>query len=240
MTRDHLTKRQQLQNLQKVLQGSGTSAGEVISLDLAGLEELLPMRRLSPGGLVEWWSDGEGAGAWTMALLAAKELQRQGFLLVLIDPTGEFYPPGAFQLGIDLERLIVVRPLNGNETLWSLEQSLRSAARVVVMADLHRLPSSTYRRLKLAAERGGNIGFLLRPQEVRGDPSWADVRLLVEPVSTGLPNRTRRLKVTLLSARGSEWRERSVVLDISDEADVVSVVSGVDRAEIAVHVPRAS
>jgi hypothetical protein len=44
------------------------------------------------------------------------------------------------------------------------------------------LADREFRRLQLAAETGGTLGLLVRPAQARDEPSWADLRLLVEPV----------------------------------------------------------
>jgi hypothetical protein len=42
-----------------------------------------------------------------------------------------------------------------------------------------------FRRWQLAAERGGSVGLLMRPSTARAAPSWADVRIAVEPQGLG-------------------------------------------------------
>jgi len=56
------------------------------------------------------------------------------------------------------------------------------------VADVQRLSWLEARRLQLAAEQGGGLGLLIRPEAVRHQPSWADVRLLVEPLPTTSPD----------------------------------------------------
>src|SRR5690606_1528680 len=43
------------------------------------------------------------------------------------------------------------------------------------------LEDRAFRRLQLAAEQTGSVGLLIRPRAVLSQPSWAAVRLLVEP-----------------------------------------------------------
>src|SRR5262245_5227193 len=64
---------------------------------------------LPRGRLVEMagpWSSGKTA----LALAAAARVTAQGGLVAYIDARRELYPPAAAQLGVDLERLLVVRP----------------------------------------------------------------------------------------------------------------------------------
>jgi hypothetical protein len=117
------------------------------------------------------------SSACTLSLLAAREACRDGGTLVVIDRQQIFYPPAAAAWGIDLERLIVVRPRSARDELWAAVQSLRSPAVAAVWGMIDRLDSRAFRRLQLAAQAGRTLGLLLRPPSARGQPSWADVRL---------------------------------------------------------------
>jgi protein ImuA len=177
------------------------------------------------GSLVEWLFEGEASGAGTLALLAARAASDDGRLLVVMDSRGDFFPPAAIRLGIAIEQLIVVRPQNAADHDWAMDQVLRSPVVAAVLAWPETLVQRTFRRWQLAAEEGGTLGLLLRPASARCEPSWADVRLLVEPVSsrhapsavtsngtrsmpaTSMPATrvfaTRRLRITLLRCRGT-------------------------------------
>lgn len=76
----------------------------------ATLEKILPQVR--GGSLVELLSAIPGAGAWTLALLLAKQMCGERKALVIADAQNSFYPPAACKLGIDLDRTIVVRVLS--------------------------------------------------------------------------------------------------------------------------------
>ena len=147
------------------------------------LDGILPEGGLRRGTLVEWLSAGEGTGAWTLALLAARETCRHGGSLAVLDRRGDFYPPAAVRLGIEPEQLLVVHAESAADHDWAMDQVLRSPAVAAVLAWPERLDGHTFRRWQLAVEQGGGLGLLLRPAAARADPSWADVRLLVEPLS---------------------------------------------------------
>jgi hypothetical protein len=118
--------------------------------------------------------------AATLSLLSAREACREGGVLVVIDRSQTFYPPAAAAWGIDLERLIVVRPRSARDELWAAVESLRSPAVAAVWGVFDRLDNREFRRLQLAAQAGRTLGLLLRPAHVRGQPSWADVQFGVE------------------------------------------------------------
>jgi protein ImuA len=211
-------------------------AGErTFSTGITALDRLLPDGGLKNGTLIEWLSDGEGTGAATLALLIAAETLKQGGALVVVDERGEFYPPAAAGITIALEQMVVVRPRGAREALWSVEQALRSRAAAVVLSWAGRLNDRVFRRWQLAAETGGGVGFLLRPLTCRGEPSWAEARLLVEALPASAPAQGRRLRVVLLHGRGKAGSE--VELELSDETGDVRVVS---RLAVAKAPPRAA
>ena len=146
------------------------------------LDGILPEGGLRRGTLVEWLSAGEGTGACTLALLAARETCRRGGSLAVLDRRGDFYPPAAVRLGIEPEQLLVVHTESAADHDWAMDQVLRSPAVAAVLAWPEKLDGHTFRRWQLAVEQGGGLGLLLRPAAARADPSWADVRLLVEPL----------------------------------------------------------
>jgi hypothetical protein len=89
-----------------------------------------------------------------------------------------------------------------------------------VVAWPQKLDARTFRRLQLAAEQGGTLGLLVRPQRVRHEPSWAEVRLWVEPLPAAAPEAARRLRIRLLRTRGST-QDKSVEVEIDDETRTV-------------------
>ena len=63
-----------------------------------------------------------------------------------------FFEPG---------RLVVVRPADGKEALWCMEESLRAAPSLVVAALGTEADLTESRRLQLAAEAGQSVGLCL-------------------------------------------------------------------------------
>ncbi len=158
---------------------------QTVSTGCAALDRLLPGAGLRRGTLVEWLAPAAGSGAATLALIAAREACRAGGVLGVLDAERSFYPPAAAALGVDLERLLIVRPPRHGDDAWALDQLLRSRAVGAVLAWPGDWDEHTFRRLQLAAESGAGLGFLLRPSSIRHEPSWAELRLLVEPLAMG-------------------------------------------------------
>lgn len=162
-----------------------------LSTGCDALDRFLPARGFRRGTLVEWISSGDGDGVETLALLAARQACRDGGVMVVLDAAREFYSPAAARWGIPLEQLLLVQVSQASDYLWALDQSLRSPGVAVVLAWLGSsqhvgwgfpINTKTFRRLQLAAEAGGGLGLLIRPREALQEPSWADVRLAVEPL----------------------------------------------------------
>lgn len=146
-----------------------------------GIQQLLPEGLSSRGGLVEWLSDLKGAGSLSVAVLASREAVGE-HLWVFVDPRRQDYAAGLAALSLDMDRVVFVRPRWQADVLWIAEQTLRTRGIGAVVCEFDCLPTAAFRRLQLAAEAGGTLGILLRPERVRHQPSWAECRLLVRPL----------------------------------------------------------
>ena len=193
----------------------------VLSSGCGPLDAALPEGGFRRGALVEWLAAGDGAGAVTLALCAAREAGRDGGVLVVLDRCREFYPPAAARLGIDLERLVVIHATGDADNAWALDQALRSPAVAAALAWPERLDDRTFRRLQLAAEEGGALGLLVRGEAARHEPSWADVRLEIGPLPGASPRaERRRLRIAVLRCRGGTAGS-TLDVEIDDETGVV-------------------
>jgi hypothetical protein len=208
----------------KMVRWEVSAETSVFSSGVSALDGLLPGGGLRYGMLTEWLSGLARCGAATLSLLCAREACRSGGVLVVIDRLQTFYPPAAAAWGIDLERLIIVRPRSVRDELWAAVQGLRSPAVAAVWAMVDRLDARAFRRLQLAAQAGRTLGLLLRPSYVRGQPSWADVRLEVGAGGWGLGtggnwgnHSNRFIQIRVLRTRAGR-AGGSVILEIDDAA----------------------
>jgi protein ImuA len=209
---------------------------------------MLPEEGFRSGSLIEWLGES-GSGVSTLVWRMAAHWQSSRSVIV-VDPERECFLPGVANLGIDLRRLLVLQPNSPTETLWSLEQSLRCLSASVVFCRLDQLAQQTWRRLRLAVERGGGLGVFVRPMRYRRDPTWTDVRFAcsaadVQPAARFHPARpqvslSRRLQVELLHVRGGGFRQQTRVMSIDDEARVMSVDSELAGAAASGRSARAS
>ncbi len=202
---------------------SRSGRGEAVSSGCEALDHLLPEGGFRRGTLIEWLS-AEAAGAATLALIAAQRVCQQGGKLVVLDPRREFCPPAAVRLGIRSEQLLVVHAETTRDNHWAIDQALRSSAVAAVLAWPRKIDDRTFRRWQLAAESGGTLGLLLRPETARSEASWSDVRLAVESLPLAgyawlhpTPgNSNRFLRIRLLRCGGST-QGRSLEVELDDE-----------------------
>jgi protein ImuA len=115
--------------------------------------------------------------------------------MVIVDLSQQIYPMALSGFGFDLSTLIVVHPKSEREALWACEESLRCKAVSLVWTRVEHLAALAFRRLQLATEASGGVGFLVRSATAMAQPSWADVRLLVTPRPAYAESPRFRMKV---------------------------------------------
>ncbi len=149
----------------------------------SSLDARLPGGGWPTASLVEVLLDAAGLGEIQLFLPALVESQRRTDgetpWLVWIAPPHEPFAPALAQQGIELGRLLVVRPATATEALWAAEQCLSSGVCAAVLLWLKGTDDRWLRRLKLAAEAGGALGVLFRPERHRFESSPAALRLLL-------------------------------------------------------------
>lgn len=159
-----------------------------------------------------------GCGAWWLGLRALAQVQ--GKACALVEPTGNFFPPGAACLGADLSRLLVVREPNRKKALWALERIAREKQVGATLASINNLGDTEVRRLQLAAESSGQALMLLRPPAELSRASWGALRLLARSE----PGPGRRIVVEVLRVRGGAM-PRPILLELDDDTMAVHTSS---------------
>ena len=91
--------------------------------------------------------------------------------------------------------MLIVRPKETDEILWSAEQALSSGTCAAVLLWPDTLDDQGSRRLQLAAEKGRSWAVAFRPLAARRQPSAAALRL-------ELQSNTQGMRVHILKSRG--------------------------------------
>ncbi len=191
---------EQLQQQVRRLEGAKPPTDDTrVGTTCPALDALLPEQGWRRGAVVEWLSPGQGSGAGLLALLTARQAYQRGGVLVICQQRPLIYPPALAELGFDLQRVLIVCAPDVAAERWAIDQALRSPAVAVVWAKLAQVDDITSRRFQLAAESGKALGMFVRPSRVRGQPTWADWRLAVQPLPG---SEHRRWRLELLRARG--------------------------------------
>jgi protein ImuA len=223
---------------------SGGGAGRVVSSGHHLLDAQLPGGGWPVGALSEWLLPHDGLGELRLLAPALAAVQRRpgqgpdGLAadhpaprgLMWFDPPAEPCAWVLAALGIDLKRLVLVRPrpavvsvasalrpgarrarhaererLPATDVLWALEQALKSGQLGAIVAWLPtRLPADALRRLQLAAQAHEGPVFLLRrdPHATEAArPSPAPLRLHIRAAGAD------RLRVQVFKRRGAPCTE---------------------------------
>ena len=169
------------QRIRSLERGAAPTQTAIRGTGCRALDALFPLQGIRPGSVVEWIETGPASGAGTLSLLVSRQVCRAK-PFVVIDSRQQVYPVSMAALGFDLSRLVIVRPTTDRGTLWACEEALRSQAVGIVWAQVEHVSITAARRLRLAAEASSSVCFLLRPRQALRQPSWAEVRLVVEPL----------------------------------------------------------
>jgi hypothetical protein len=146
----------------------------------ADIDALLPGGGFPRGAITELCG-GPASGKTGVALAVVRALEEHA-LAAFVDGRGELYPPALRALGVDLARLLIVRPggLRGDGAphdpifagLWAAEALLGSGAFDAVAIDVPLLRAArgldpALRRVQAAAEKGGAVGVWLSGTDAR-------------------------------------------------------------------------
>jgi len=137
--------------------------------------------------------------------------------LVWCDPHLTLYPPALAAMGIDLGRVLMVRPGNEADHVWAVAECLRCRGGGATVAGVGTLSRIGARKLQLAAEAGGGVGVLMRPAEMAGENAAATRWLVAPAPSTGGGQRWR---VELVHGHGG-CVGQPVFLEVRRETGVV-------------------
>lgn len=149
-----------------------------------GLDAALPEGGWPRDALLELVVSEWGVGELQLLLPAMRAASGRGEWLVWIAPPYVPYALALADSGIDLARLLLIRPGGEREVVWAMEQALRQPHCAMVLAWPGDLRPVMVRRLQLAAADGRSLGVLFRRRDWSG--SAAALRLRLTPIEGGV------------------------------------------------------
>jgi hypothetical protein len=170
----------------------------------AGLDAVLPGGGWPLGALSEILFDRDGLGECSLLLPVLATLTQARRRVVLIAPPYVPYAPALAAAGVDLAQLVHIdaRDLDRH---WTAEQCLRAGCCGAVISWMPRADYRQLRRLQLAAETGGTLGFVFRPLAAIHEASPAALRLRFEHTGDGP-------RIDLLKCRGRTGESQAFAL----------------------------
>jgi protein ImuA len=214
--------------------GDGRPGCSGFTTGLAAVDALLPASGFRCGAIHELLPEPAGRSPDTFAALVARAAPGDG-LVVWNDPAREVYPPALAALGLDMGRLVLLRPRREADGMWAVAECLRCPAVSAVVTAVGRLSAVDARRLQLAAEGGGGVGVFVRPRHRPSDPYAAATRWAVRPVPGC--DAYRRWVVRLVHGPGGRV-DHPVSLEVSRDGVSVRAVELLADRPAAAAAPR--
>ncbi len=179
----------------------GRSGSHAVASGFAALDAELPGGGWPRRVLSELLLPHAGVGEIRLLAPALVAAQRAGRLVMMFDPPAALSATALAGLSLDLEELLVVntrsRVVPGSDSLWALEQALKSGHVGAVVAWLPpRLRAERLRRLQLAAHNHDGVAFVLREAAAAVRPTASPLRLALQAGGVD------RLQLRILKRRG--------------------------------------
>jgi len=179
----------------------GRSGDQTVATGFAALDAELPGRGWPKRVLSELLLPHPGIGEIRLLAPPLVAAQRAGRLVMVFDPPAALSAAALAQLGFDVAEMLVIhtraRVVPGSDSLWALEQALKSGHVGAILAWLPpRLRAERLRRLQLAAHNHDGVAFVMREAAVAGRPTASPLRLALQAGGAD------RLDVRMLKRRG--------------------------------------
>ncbi len=155
----------------------------------AALDAVLPAAGWPDAALSEILHARDGMGELQLLWPTLARLSNAGERIMLVAPPFVPYIPAWRAAGVD-ERQLVMVDATEDQSLWVVEQCLRSGCCGAVICWPQRAGDRALRRIQVAAETGETLAFAYRPLAESVNPSPAALRLVFDDV----PGQVRILK----------------------------------------------
>ena len=160
----------------------GRHADVAVSSGFPALDAQLPGAGWPRRALTELLLPHPGVGEIRLLAACLVATQQAGRLVMLFDPPAALSAGALAQLGFDVAQLLIIntrtRVIPGSDSLWALEQALKSGHVGAVLAWLPpRLRTERLRRLQLAAHAHDGPAFVFCEMSAAQRPTAAPLRL---------------------------------------------------------------
>lgn len=168
------------------------------------LDKLLPGHGWPKNGTMELLHDQSGIGELRLIMPALAQLSRRNSRWITwIAPPYIPYAPALMAAGIDLSRILVVRPGNEKDALWATEKALTSKSCSAVLAwPGNKVRNKDIRRLQVAAKESQCWNILFRPIRAAQQSSPAELRIMLQPHQTSGLSDSIMINLSILKRRG--------------------------------------
>ena len=147
--------------------GAAPAARDAVATGASPLDRALAAGGFPAGRLSEL-AGAPSSGKMALALTALSHHTRAGSLGAFVDGTAQLYPPAAAALGVELARLLWIRPRPAGDSIVAIARAIevvaQSRAFALIVADLpgeRSVDAALARRLSAAAHGGGAAILLL-------------------------------------------------------------------------------
>jgi len=203
----------------------GRSGVQTVPSGFARLDAELPGGGWPRHVLSELLLPHPGVGEIRLLAPALVDSQRVGRLVMMFDPPAALSAPALAALGFVVADLLVVqtrgRVVAGSDSLWALEQALKSGHVGAVVAWLPpRLRTERLRRLQLAAHNHDGVAFVMREAAAASRPTASPLRLSLHAGGAD------RLQLRIVKRRGPP-------LEVPLQLELPTVLPGAARRRSA-------
>jgi protein ImuA len=189
-------------------QGPFERRERLVSSSIPEIDAWLPRAGFVLGSFVELLQDTAGAAAYSIALKWSRHAAALKPAWAVVDTEATFNPVVADAYGWDPQKLILVRAAH-QEAGWCFAQLLRSKDIGACFWASNSMDNMVFRRLQLAAERGGGLGFVIRPISALRKPCWGSLRIQVTACGS------KKVRLRVLHARAQpDAAQREIQVDV--------------------------
>lgn len=161
----------------RLWRGNEQAAIQATPTGFAALDRVLPGGGWPLGAVSEILHAQPGVGELSLALPWLARLTQAGRKVALVAPPHLPYAPCLAAAGLRLEHVLVVKPDDRQNALWSAELLLRAGGSVLLWAGT--VETQALRRLQLAAESHAGCVLLYRPERHAGESTPSALRLRI-------------------------------------------------------------